>query len=148
MAKTTVAKAMKQIARTKGKIADLTNRMSKCINTMDANEFIEEYHELAKLREENVSKLIDLKNRVMKVNIEHNMFEYILSLSECKNEIDFLRGLEVKQGVFTDRYKDTTSTYKTQMSVETRNQKIDELQESINNITDTLDAFNATTELK
>jgi hypothetical protein len=148
MAKNTVAKAMKQIARTKGKIADLTNRMIKCVNTIDTNNFIEDYATLETTRKEQVALLIDLKNKVMKVNIKHNMFETILTLSERKNEIDFLRGLEVKQGVFTDRYRDTTATYKTQVEPQARTKRIDELQDEINELTDTLDAFNATTVLK
>jgi len=148
MSKQTVAKAMKQIARTKGKISDLTNRMSKCLNTIDTNEFSEDYVDLSGERAEQVAILISLKSKVMAVNIKHNMFETILTLSERKNEIDFLRGLEVKQGVFNDRFGDNKATYKSQMTTAARNKSIDELQQEINDLTDTLDTFNATTMLK
>ena len=146
--KLTIAKAMKQVARTKGQIANLTHRMLKCVNTIDSNNFIENYEELATERETQVAVLCELKDKIMKANIKHNMFGTILILSECKNEIDFLRSLEIKQGVVNSRYNETTNTYKTQMSIDTRNKKIDALQERINDITDELDAFNATTTLK
>jgi len=148
MAKLTVAKAMKRVSRTKGKISDLTRRMEKCLNTIESNEFIEVYETLSAERAAAVVLLTDLKNRIMKVNIEHNMFEVILKLSECKNEIEMLRGLSIKQGIVTDRFGEGSNSFKSQMTVEVRNAQIDALQEQINDVTDELDAFNATTIVK
>ncbi len=142
-----IAKAMKVIARTKGEINSLTSRITNAVVTVEGNAFKEDIPKLKKQRDEEVEKLKCLKVRVMETNIKHGMFETIVSISELKNEIEMFRDMDIKEGKTNERYGSNEVTYITQISEATRNDKVAELQNNINEFTDALDVFNASTDL-
>jgi len=142
-----ISKAMKHIARLKGKISDLTQRMSECTSINEENDFIEDFYQLRNDRNKAIVELIEYKDAVMKANIKYNKFITILELAEIKNEIELYKNLFIKQGVTKEGYNGTTINYKSQITISEKNDKINELQEHINDLTDELDIFNATTDI-
>ena len=142
-----ISKAMKKIARLKGKISDISSRMISCVSTINENEFTEDFNKLYNERKKLTEELIELKNKVMKANIEHGAFITILELAEHKSEIEFLRTLNIKQGTVSKTFSNEAMVYKTQLTVEEKNKRIDELQEKIDELTDRLDEFNAITNI-
>ena len=142
-----IAKAMKHIARLKGKIADITNRINKCVSTDVDNEFDEKFADLVLTRNNLVSDLISLKDKVMKANIKYDKFTLILELAEAKNKIDMFKNLNIRNGKHNGGFSSNETVYKTQYTIAERNDKIEEIQNLINDITDELDVFNASTDI-
>jgi len=138
-----IVKAMKVVARLKGDVKDLKRRMRKCLNAVEGNDFIENYNDIALIADKKVKRMIDLKNKIMKANTEHDKFETIIELGELKANIDFLRELDPKQGIDDDRYRDNNISYKTQLTAKEILNKIEETQKEIEEKTDELDDFNA-----
>ena len=142
-----IVRAMKKIARLKGEIKEIKHRISSCLNTLVENEFQEDLSTLSKLQDEKTKEMIDLKVKIMKKNVEHDMFALIANLGELKSQLDFLKELEPKTGVQETRFSDIKSAYKSQMTKYEKVALIDECQKQINNLTDMLDEFNARTEI-
>jgi predicted nucleic acid-binding Zn-ribbon protein len=142
-----IVRAMKQIKRLQGETKELQKRAESCLNSLEGNEFSENFHELRALITANKMKLRSLKNGVMKANISGNMFEKILLLGELKSTIDFVRELSPKTGIAEDRYGDVKSKYISQWTVVGKNSEVQSLQQKINSLTDELDEFNAKTDI-
>lgn len=142
-----IVRAMKQIKRLQGEIKELQKRAASCLNTVESNEFSENFTELLNELSEKKAKLSTLKDGVMKANISGNMFTKILQLGEMKSTIDFVRELEPKCGINEDRYGDVKTKYISQWTVAAKNSEVQRLQSAINNLTDELDDFNAKTDI-
>jgi chromosome segregation ATPase len=142
-----IVRAMKQIKRLQGEIKELQKRASSCLNTVEGNEFSENFNEIQKELSEKKAKLSALKDGVMKANIAANMFAKILQLGELKSTIDFVRELEPKSGINEDRYGDVKTKYISQWTIAKKNSEVQRLQSAINNLTDELDDFNAKTDI-
>ena len=54
-----IVRGMKKISRLQGEVSDLKNRISKCLNEIEENEFIENFKELQSSRRK--CKLWNLK---------------------------------------------------------------------------------------
>ena len=144
-----IAKAMKWISRLKGEIKILDDRIRKCISCPESNGFIEDFEKLKHVRDTKVIELIDLKNKVMTANINNNKFYLIAALSELKNEIVLYKDLEIKQGLYKERYDVGGGVmFKTQITVEEKENHIEEVQNRIIELTDELDIFNASTDIE
>jgi hypothetical protein len=142
-----IVRAMKQIKRLQGEIKELQKRASSCLNTVEGNDFPEQFHEILTELSAKKAKLSTLKDGVMKANIAGNMFIKILQLGEMKSAIDFVRELEPKCGVNEDRYGDVKTKYVSQWTVVKKNTEVQKLQNAINSLTDELDDFNAKTDI-
>jgi len=142
-----VSKAMKQIARIKGQLSIIDNRMHDCISTISPNDFKEDFNNLQSIRTKLINDLNNLKVLVMQTNIKHDMFKTILELGELKSQLELYKSFTIKSGIFTSGYSETQTEYKSQISEADRNKIIDELQNKINDLTDKLDEFNASTNL-
>ena len=142
-----IVRAMKQVKRLQGEIKELQKRASGCLNTVEGNEFPEQFHEVLSDLSAKRAKLSALKNGVMKANIAGDMFIKILQLGEMKSEIDFVRELDPKCGVSEDRYGDIKTKYVSQWTVAKKNTEVQRLQSAINSLTDELDDFNAKTNI-
>lgn len=85
----------------------------------------------------------------MQANIEHNKFAIITQLSELKNEIVLYKDLNIKQGLYKERYDNGDGImFKTQITIAEKENRIVELQNRINELTDELDVFNASTDIE
>jgi hypothetical protein len=138
-----IVRAMKEISRIKGEIKDLKHRMDRCINTVEGNEFPEDFQELWAAYHNRSVKLIQLKNAVMESNIKNGMFNHILRLGELKHYMEFLKELNIRAGINPDRFGDSSTTYISQLTVKAKMATIEKVQKEINDITDKLDDFNA-----
>jgi hypothetical protein len=139
---------MKVQARLKGEISNLNERLKKCITTNEANDYPENFDELLETYNGKVASLLKYKNAVMVANIKHNKFKDIIQLSELKNKIEIYKDLNIKIGIVTERYADDNGQVsKSQITISEKNERIQDLQDSINNITDDLDIFNASTDI-
>lgn len=149
MAKMKIAKAMKIISRLKGEINLIENRLKKCVSCPDSNEYIENFEKLINIRNEKVLELIALKSKVMSANVANNKFTTITLLSELKNEIVMYKDLEIKQGIYKERYAEHDGVvFKTQLTISDKESRIETLQKQINDLTDDLDVFNASTDIE
>jgi uncharacterized coiled-coil protein SlyX len=142
-----IVRAMKHISRIKGEIKELQKRVSKCLNTIEGNEFSENFSELMKEIEAKRQKLINLKNGVMKANIQGGMFEKILQFCELKSYMDFVRELEPQKGIAESHFRSESTSYISQWSVAEKNKEVERVQAEINRLTDELDDFNAKTDI-
>ena len=141
-----ISKAMKQISRLKGAIQSLDKRMVLALTQLKINEYTESFNDLVKLKSETVNQLISLKDKVMAKNIEHNMFYKIITLGELKTELNFYNSLTIKNGAVSN-YGDTPTVYKSQLTAKDIIAITNTLQLHINDLTDELDIFNATTDI-
>jgi hypothetical protein len=142
-----IVKAMKRIARIKGEIKELKKRISTCLSTISENEFEEDFTSLNVMLTNKVNEVILLKAAVMKANVTGNKFRTVLELGELKSKMDFLKELDPKIGIHQNRYSESKTAYKSQITVTQRNQMLEECQTQINNLTDDLDEFNAKTDI-
>ncbi len=145
-----IVKAMKKIARLKGEVRELKKRMSRCLNTLEDNEdFVESYKDLEKELLHKITMIINLKSIIMKANIDNNMFSVIVNLGELKSYMEYLKELEPKSGFNSlNDYSDKNAEFKSQLTIKEKNDKISECQKAINDLTDLLDDFNATTNVE
>jgi hypothetical protein len=142
-----IVRAMKETSRIKGEIKEIKKRISKCLNTIESNEFTEKFDILNKLLEEKIERLISLKTKIMSANVKGDVFKVIVKLGELKSHMDFLRELEPKKGVQNDGYMSTTVSYKSQWSDAEKNKAIQMTQNEINKLTDELDEFNSSIDI-
>lgn len=140
-----IVKAQKKIHLIKGEISELTDRIEESISTNVKNEYKEDYSELIAELTSKKQFLVTLKNAVMQKNIECNMFNKILELGENKAWLQFYKGLNIREGeVQSPRWSDDgSSTYKSQLTESERQDEIKKLKVVIEDLTDTLDEFNA-----
>lgn len=140
-----LAKVGKRINELKGDIADLQVRIKESMRTLDGNDFPECFDELELQLVEKTDELIKLKVSRMKANIQAEVYEKILRLGETKGLISFIDSLNVKTGL--DRgmawNAEKTVTYKSQISVKEKQQRLAELKEKVRMLSDELDEFNA-----
>ena len=142
-----IVRAMKEISRIKGEIKDLKNRMERCLNALDGNDYTEDFQELWDKYNERTTKLIQLKNAVMESNVKTGTFNLVLKLGELKSYMDFLKELKVKDGLNIERYGDTVNKFHSQISEKSKRKTIEFVQKEINALTDKLDDINATTDI-
>jgi hypothetical protein len=142
-----IVKAQKKIARLKGEIKEIKKRISACISTIKGNEFPEDFKILDALLMEKTSEMIQLKEAVMKANIAGNMFGKILALGEQKSMIDFLKELDPKKGIQESWHHDSQTEYDSQLTTAAKNALVEACQKKINDMTDDLDEYNATTSI-
>ena len=110
-----IVRAMKKIARLKGEIKDLKNRMELCLNTQQENEFDEDYNHLKDRLFIKIKEMIYLKAMIMKANVTLGMFPIIVNLGELKSYMDYLKELDPKVGKRSNsRYSDESSKFKSQ----------------------------------
>ena len=84
----------------------------------------------------------------MRTNIENGMYNNILLLAEKKAEIKMLKDMGIKSGhQVSHGYKEEVHEYKCQVGLQERNKIVAELETEVEDIIDTLDEFNATTEI-
>jgi len=142
-----IVRAQKKIARLKGEIKEVKKRLSRCLSTVSENEFEEDFKVLLKQLEVLTDDLVALKSAVHAANIKGDMFKKILRLGELKSQIDFLKELEPKSGVQVERYSESKTTFKAQISMADKNKMVEDCQVAINALTDELDEFNAKTDI-
>lgn len=142
-----IVRAMKETSRIKGEIKEIKKRISKCLNTIEGNEFTEKFDILNKLLEEKTEKLVSLKTKIMSANVKNDMFKIIVKLGELKSHMDFLRELEPKKGLDISGFRESTITYTSQWSDSEKNKAIQITQDEINRLTDMLDEFNSSTDI-
>jgi len=138
-----IVKAQKKIARLKGEIKTLKIRIQSCVSTIKGNSFDENYDELMKKLYLKTEEMIEFKVKVMKVNVENGMFEKIVRLGEAKSMIEFTKSLDVRTGIIPKEYGEGFTEYLSQLSLDHKNQRIEELQTEIESMTEELDDFNA-----
>lgn len=145
-----IVRAMKKVSRLQGEIKEIKKRMSATLNTLDENDFTESFIELRSMLYEKVNELMLLKAKIMDANIKGGKFHVILALGELKSMIAFLKELDPKEGVQESRFSMSANNtkYKTQLTLLEKNELISDCQQRINDYTDELDEFNATTELE
>lgn len=141
-----IVKAMKKVSRLQGEIKTLQSRFKEGITVLEGNEFGENISSLHEELDKKTKELIRLKNDIMKTNIKHDMFPTILILGELKKHIEFLKDLEVGSG-FRKTFEGKDE-YKSQMSLKEKNYTVQKCQEKINELTDKLDDFNASTDIE
>ena len=143
-----IVKAQKMIKRLKGEIAELQQRISSTLSTLEENEYESDFKTLMATLDEKVEKLITLKVRVMERNIASGMFATILNLGEMKSRMEFLRGLNPVTGAVRGGYGQTEKDkYKSQLKPAEKTALIEACQRWINSMTDKLDDFNSETGL-
>ena len=143
-----IVKAQKLIKRLKGEIAELQQRISGTLSTLEENEYEADFKALMVTLSEKVKKLIELKVKVMKANIDNDVFKTILSLGELKSRLVFINGLNPVTGSVRAHYGEVErAKYKTQLLPTEKTKMVEECQKAINEMTDELDDFNATTSI-
>lgn len=143
-----IARAMKKLALLKGDIGELEARISSNISTIDGNEFEENFSELFEKLNAKINKLVEMKTKIMKANVENGVYEKILRIGEYKGLIDFLKNLEIKRGRKTVGYSEKDIVeFISQISVSERNKMVDEIKDNIIQATDDLDEFNSSTDI-
>lgn len=141
-----IAKAQKHIKRLKGEIAELQQRISSTLSTLEENEYEADYPALMATLKEKVSRLINLKVGVMKANIDNGMFTTILNLGELKSRLNFLGSLNPIVGAVRASYGEgEKAKYKSQLSPAEKMKMVEDCQKAINDMTDRLDDFNLDT---
>ncbi len=145
-----LSKVSKKINVLKGEISDLQNRIDGAMRTLEGNEFPEELTPLADRLDQKIKRLIALKTARMKANVDYDIYKTILQLGEAKSQLHWLNGLDVSSGkTAASRFGDTkTVAYISQMTVEHKQEKMDELRASIEEMVDMLDDFNGAKDIK
>jgi hypothetical protein len=145
-----IAAAQKKISRLKGEMKEIKKRISSCLNAIAENEFPEDLDTLMKLLVSKTAEMMRLKSGVIYANVKGDMFTNVLQLGELKSKIEFLRELEPKTGLQEGHsyVSDKLTKYKSQLTVQLKNQMVQDCQNKINTLTDKLDAFNLHTEIE
>jgi len=133
--------------RLQGEIKELQKRAASCLSTLEGNEFPEKFEDVLKELDEKRTKLRDLKNAIMKANIQGGMFEKVLEMGELKSHIDFLRELEPKYGLEEGGFGSDPKRYISQWTAAAKNTAVQKTQQRINDLTDELDDFNGKTDI-
>jgi len=141
-----IYKALKRITKIKGELSDLNKRIQSANVALEDNQFCEDIYELTNKYHFKRDALIDIKARIMKSNVEGNMYEKILKMSELKSEAAMIRELSTREGKHTaNGYGDSTVlTYRCQINLAERNRLVEDIELKIESIRDELDDFNAT----
>jgi len=142
-----IVKALKKIARLKGEIKELKKRISSSLNTVKGNDFEELFDTLDAELAAKTNEMMGLKEAVMKANIAGGVFGKILKMGELKSLLDFYRELEPKNGVQENWRNDIAIEYVSQLTRVRKNEIVSGRQQEINDISDELDTFNATTDI-
>jgi len=142
-----IVRAMKERSRLEGQIKDIKHRMENCLKVIEGNLFPEDFSELFEKYNECIDKLANLKNAIMKANMNNDMYKYIIRLGELKHHIVFLKELEPINGRKVERFGENTENYISQISEKEKNNAISSVQKEINEVTDFLDNFNAMTDI-
>ena len=142
-----LVRAMKQVSRLQGEIKDLKHRASSCVSAVESNDYDEDFKILITELNDKTAKVIELKTRIMEANIHADMFKEILWIGELKKGLDFLREINIKVGLASDRYGDNSQVYKSQMTKAEKVLEIKSHQDEINKRIDALDEFNAKTDV-
>lgn len=142
-----LVRAMKQVARLQGEIKDLQHRASSCLSTSEENQFDELFDPVMQEITIKTDKVVTLKTRIMKANINADIFKEILVIGELKKHMAFLRELDVQTGMSTNRYGENPQAYKSQMTKAEKIEKVKVCQAEINIKIDALDEFNAKTDV-
>lgn len=140
-------KAHKKVARLKGEISAIDKKIKESVSTIQGNEFAHDINALLDDRAENVRQLESLKVRIMRANVQHNMFEKIVEVGEKKALIDLLKELEIKSGKQVEGFRDLVVDFQTQLTDLDRDEMLESLQTSVELLIDELDDFNAVTDL-
>jgi len=145
-----IVRAMKKVKRLQGEIRELKHRIQRGLYALEENEFSANYEELNTLLHTRREELMRLKIGVMHANVKHGMFKVVLELGELKAHMVYLREFSIKDGiVLNDGYGNSEKIkYKSQVSEKVKNNAIQECQQRINDLTDTLDEFNAKTDIE
>ena len=142
-----LVRALKQVSRMQGELKDLQGRLASCVSVLEENEYPEGFNELNAKIVQTSDALIGLRVRIMKTNVQFDMLGTILKLGELKQEIDIARKINIRSGVEVNDYMGAKSKYKSQLTSAERTLLIKALQGHIERLTDSLDDFNATTDL-
>lgn len=146
-----IVRAMKKRARLQGEIKELKRRADSCLSTLLENdEFKEVFNDLIKEIDKKNNDLITLSDRIMRTNVQHNMFKHIVTLGNLKSYLDFVRELNPREGTeptYRGLGGDGKEIYKSQWSVKGKNEAVQKIQGEINDTTDQLDDFNARTDI-
>lgn len=145
-----IVRAMKKVSRLQGEIKEIKKRMSAVLNTLEENEFSESFQELKDSLYVKINELMVLKTKIMNANIKGGKFNVILALGELKSFISFYKELDPKEGVQESRFSMSANNtkYKTQLTLQSRNETVSKCQQLINDYTDELDEFNAVTDIE
>ena len=143
-----IAKALKVKNRLAGEISKLQNLIRKencCRNDNPSRvDVVGEYKKLT----DTITQLVDLKTKISVAS--QPIFDKIINLQEAKNQINFLNSLSTKEGNEKVAYgQNTVIDYQwiSAINEEKRNKAIKNLEETINNLQDEIDTFNAQTEV-
>lgn len=145
-----LTKVAKRINRLKGEIADLSSRATNCVSCLCENEFDENLQEVLDFREKKVERLVALKAARMKANVDNGMYEKILLMGELKAEIETYASIHIKTGKREGRGfgESDLRDWKAQLTKSQKRAKVVELQAQIDDISDELDEFNASTSVE
>lgn len=143
-----IARALKTIARLQGDLTQKRAVLANSVSTLDENEFGENFKEIW---EESCSlsrSIAELRVKVMTANIQHGLFKRIMALGWLKQDIDFLRKLDIKSGFVEAHFGSTKSKYKSQITSQDRDALVKEIQKLIESEIDALDAANSTIDIE
>ena len=145
-----IVRAMKKVSRLQGEIKEIKHRIQRTVYVLDENEFEADHKVLSEVLHARKCELIQLKSAIMHTNVKNDMFKVILELGELKGHIAFLREIPIKDGlVLADTYGSSDKIrFKSQLSTSAKELAIRKCQERINDLTDTLDDFNAKTDIE
>ncbi len=145
-----IVRAMKKVSRLQGEIKELKHRIQRSLSVLDENDYSVGYKEVTETLNERRQELMRLKIAIMHTNVKNGMFRVVLELGEMKAHIVYLREFNIRDGlVMNEGYGSSDKTkYKSQISEAQKNAMLQETQQRINDLTDSLDDFNAKTDIE
>lgn len=138
-----LAKALKLKKSLVGEIAALKTQIQNKNSFLVGSNVVEKFdnYKTLDLLNKKVDELITLKLRINEANI--GIQEKIFTLSELKSQIQFWRGLNVREGV-QESYGTTDRTYLAQIDEVKRDEMVKNIQINIDNIQEEIDVYNYT----
>jgi len=91
------------------------------------------------------NELVEIKRQIHTAN--QPVFEKIFLMAELKGMVKQLKAMSVEEGKQSERYSLGTSEKEVEVTVVERDQKIKDLEATIEKLQDELDTYNVTTEI-
>ena len=141
----TIAQALKEKNKKAARLSNMWTRLQRynVTNADEAKPYTskETWEEINKITDD----LVELKTKIHKAS--EPVRSQIFWLSELKNKIQRLKGINTDGGSYRDRYSEVTISQVAEFDVLWKDGKVEEIEEAIERLQESLDKFNHTTDI-
>ena len=141
----TIAQALKEKNKRVAKIGKLWEKIQRYNSVQEGAERPYSSSELYEQVQTEINELVDLKTRIHEASAP--VRKDIFALSEMKNLVQRVRSVNTTQGVYRDRYSDSSSLVIAELDIKWQDSTVEAFEEEIEKLQEKLDQFNHTVQI-